>query len=304
VHQITANVNNIKDRVATQTTSVAQTNSTMELLATNIKKLGAHVDDQSAHVSDVSSAIEEMVANIRSVTDTLVKNETNVRMLMESSDAGRSGLQDVVQDIQEIAKESEGLLEINAVVENIASQTNLLSMNAAIEAAHAGDAGKGFAVVADEIRKLAEGSAEQSKTIGTALKKMKDSVDKITRSTGNVLDRFEAIDVSVKTVTEQEDAIRNSMEEQRTGSKQVLDGISSVVGITHQVSIGSDEMLKSVSEVIQESKNLERTTQDINNMTYGTDEIDAAISTTNNISLANRENIAVLVKEISRFTVD
>jgi len=304
VNQITANVNNIKDRVATQSASVAQTSSTMEQLVANVKKLGLQINDQSAHVSNVSSAVEEMVANIRSVTDTLIKNEGNVRTLLESSDIGRSGLQNVVQDIQEIARESEGLLEINAVMENIASQTSLLSMNAAIEAAHAGDAGRGFAVVADEIRKLAESSSEQSKTIGAVLKKMKDSVDNINRSTENVLNKFEAIDTSVRTVAEQEGTIRNSMEEQRAGSKQVLEGISSVVEITQQVSIGSDEMLKGVNEVIQESKNLERATQDINKMTYGTDQIDAAIDRANNISVVNRDNIAALMNEVSRFTVD
>ena len=304
VNQITANVNSIKDLVAAQSASVAETNSTMQQLAYSIKKLDGQVNDQSAHVSDVSSAVEEMVANIRSVTDTLLKNEANVHALLESSDVGRSGLHAVVQDIQEIARESEGLLDINAVMENIASQTNLLSMNAAIEAAHAGDAGRGFAVVADEIRKLAESSGEQSKTIGAILKKIKDSVDKITRSTESVLNKFEAIDASVRTVAEQEGTIRSSMEEQRAGSRQVLEGIGSVVGITQQVSIGSGEMLKGVNDVIQESKNLERATQDISKMTYGTDQIDAAMNRANNISAVNRDNIAALMKEVSRFTVD
>ena len=308
VNKIAANIQSINDRILHQSASVTQTHSTMEELVVNIQKLSGHVDNQADSISQASSAIEEMVANIQSVTTTLVNNAGNVLSLREASEVGRTGLSEVEDDIKEIAKESEGLLEINAVMENIASQTNLLSMNAAIEAAHAGEAGKGFAVVAGEIRKLAENSSIQSKTIGTVLNKIKASIDKITSSTDNVFNKFEAIDTNVKIVAQQEDNIRNAMEEQGMGSKQILEGTVKLNEITRMVTNDSNKMHDGAQNVIRESRNQEKATQEItssmNEMTRGADQINMAVNRVNEISNKNREAINTLSKEVARFTVD
>jgi len=307
VNQITANIQSVKGRVINQSASVTETNATMEQVITNINKLNGHVENQADTIQKRSAFIQAMVNNIGSVNQTLAKNMENVQTLKEASEVGRSGLQEVATDIQEIARESEGLLEINSVMENIASQTNLLSMNAAIEAAHAGEAGKGFAVVADEIRKLAESSSEQSKTIGTVLKKIAESITKITSSTDNVLARFEAIDSGIKTVAEQEEVINQAMKEQAEGSNQLLQGTSNLNGITQQVKAGSGEMLVGSQEVMKESQNLERVTQEItggmNEMSSGAEQINVAVHNINDMTQKNRQAIDTLIKEVSRFKV-
>jgi methyl-accepting chemotaxis protein len=181
-------------------------------------------------------------------------------------------------------------------------------MNAAIEAAHAGEAGKGFAVVADEIRKLAESSGEQSKTISTILKKIKDAIDKINKSTDNVLHKFEAIDSEVRTVSVQEGNIRNAMEEQSVGSKQILEAIGQLNEATRLVKDSSAEMLEGSRQVIQEGRNLEIATQEITNgmneMATGADQFNVAVTRVNAISGENKDSIDVLVREVAKFKVE
>jgi methyl-accepting chemotaxis protein len=307
VNQIASNINSIKGRVISQSASVTQTNATMGNITVNIDKLNGHVEEQTSSMARSSSAIEQMLANIRSVTATLAKNGDSVNDLAYASDAGRESLQNVAADIREIAEQSVELMKINSVMNNIACQTNLLSMNAAIEAAHAGEAGMGFAVVADEIRKLADDSRAQSKTVKVVLKKTTEAIVKVTESVNNVLAKFEAIDEGVKTVSQQAENIRIAMEEQDQGSKQIMDTFVQLNDITRQVKDGSTEMFQGSKEVIQESRNLEQVTQEItggmNEMAVGAEHINTAVHRVNEISGKNKENIDILMREVSRFKV-
>jgi len=305
VKQISSNLDNMENLMVKQENGAEEAGKAIGDIKLNIDGLIKMIEQQTDSVNMSSSAIEEMTANIHSVTQTLAENSKNVGVLTEASENGKSGVQTVAQEIQEIAHDSEGLLEINSVMNNIASQTNLLSMNAAIEAAHAGEAGKGFAVVADEIRKLAESSGQQSKTTAAMLKKIKASIDNITKSSDDVLARFGAIDSSVKTVSQHEQNILHAMEEQEIGGKQILESISRLRDITYAVKKGSDDMAKSGETLVKETnefiKTSEKAVEGMSEILTGVNQIKVSVDLVNDMSLENNRNFDALKQETEKF---
>ena len=302
---INGHTQGMSEKSISQSASVTETNSTMSQVVKNLEALNQHIENQAVSVSRSSSEIEKMIQQITAVTQSLVQNEKNVENLTKASGEGYTAVQKVSEDISTVTHESERLLEINKVIQNIASQTNLLAMNAAIEAAHAGEVGRGFAVVADEIRKLAESSSGQAKTVSDVLKRIKSALDSISSASGAVLTGFAVIEGAVRTVTEHENRIRDTMETQDSGSKEILQNMQISLDVTEKVRRSSGEMLMGSREVIGEGQRLESLTGD---MTFGMKEIVESLKTLNStvaradeISRENRESIDVLVEEISRF---
>jgi len=179
-------------------------------------------------------------------------------------------------------------------------------MNAAIEAAHAGEVGKGFAVVADEIRKLAESSGQQSKTTAGMLKKVKASIDNITRSSDEVIARFGAIDTEVKTVSEHEINIRHAMEEQEVGGQQILRSIARLKEISVSVQKGSEDMSQSGNDLVKETDEFMKLSNEamngMNQIVHGAmQEIKTAVTHVTEMSAENNKNFDDLKNETSKF---
>ena len=307
VNQISANIDGVKQQAMTQAASVTETAATIEEIVRTIKQLNNSIETQAASVAQSSSSVEEMVANIASIGQTLGKTDEVVKSLTAATGDGKATLVTSNTVTQKIAEESGSLMEASSVIQHIASQTNLLAMNAAIEAAHAGEAGKGFAVVADEIRKLAEESSTQGKTITATLKNLSGEIETLSASSKTVEEKFNAIFNLAEQVKEMSNRLTEAMQEQENGSKEVLTAIKSINTVTVEVQAGSEEMLKGgegVAEEMQKLDDLTRViTESMNEMASGAVQINNAVQEVNEITQKNKRSIESLAEEVGKFKV-
>ena len=307
VNEISANIDGVKQQAMTQAASVTETAATIEEIVRTIKQLNNSIETQAASVAQSSSSVEEMVANIASIGQTLGKTDDVIRSLTTATGDGKATLVTSNTVTQKIAEESGSLMEASSVIQHIASQTNLLAMNAAIEAAHAGEAGKGFAVVADEIRKLAEESSMQGKTITTTLKTLSGEIETLSASSKTVEEKFNAIFTLAEQVKEMSALLTESMKEQENGSNEVLTAIKNINMVTVEVQAGSEEMLKGGEGVTEEMRKLDDLTriitESMNEMAAGAVQINNAVQEVNEITQKNKRSIEALASEVSKFKV-
>ena len=271
--------------------SIEETTSTVHEISKTIESLNYQIGNQANSVNESSAAIEEMVANIQSVSNNLGRASKTFTDLKGASETGRNTMEGVIESVKETAQHSQQLLEANELIETIASQTNLLAMNAAIEAAHAGDAGKGFSVVADEIRKLAEDTSEQSKKIAEMLRVVVSNIGNVVDQSTDANTVFEDISGQIGNVNDLMSEISMSMNEQAEGSQQVLESLRTMQNTTTLILNGSTEMNTGASMVQNEMVNLRDFAYQVKEVTQNVSDRMEQISTSvDSVSSLSSEN--------------
>ena len=308
VSNITAGIDDLKKRFVEQEESVSGTAAAIEHIITTLRLLDESIGKQAAMVDESSASFDKMSHSIDTVGENVVETREVIRNLSAATNDGRETLVKANEVSQRISEASGDLIEAGAVIENIASQTNLLAMNAAIEAAHAGEAGKGFAVVASEIRKLAEESSTQGKKISITLKNLSVEIDTLASAAAGAVEKFNIISSYSKGLSTSIEGVVQAMDEQEENGKIIWGIINDVTGVTNEVKSGSGDMLADGEKVVSATKRLDDLTrilrENIEDIASQTELINEAAQESLEIAVKNKQSIDSLVLEVGKFKTE
>ncbi|MDR0707273.1 MAG: bacteriohemerythrin [Treponema sp.] len=260
---ITGSINLVEEKTGGQMESVNQTADAVEDIVRHINSLENAVESQTLNSAKSSEAIEKMVEDIDSVRSIVLNAHETTGKLSRTSGEGRKILSELTEELSVIAGQSSFLEETNATLVNIAAQTNILAMNAAIEAAHAGEAGRGFAVVAGEIRNLAASSNRESSSISNEIKKMRGSIANIQKASVETVNTMGAMFTEINDMGASFDEVTKAVEAQASNGAQVLDALSTLRDTVEQVRGGSSEIQKRSGLILEFVENLKRISKEV-----------------------------------------
>ena len=242
---------------------ISSTYSDIESLKGNAMKVEELVVGQSLSIEQASNSIHEMVNSIANISDITKKADEVSEKLRVTSHSGSQSIKTAEEAIKLIQESSEAVHNAVLIIKKISGQTNLLAMNASIEAAHAGEFGQGFAVVADEVRTLAANSAKNVQTVNDYISDMAEKIENGVQAMQDAKQAFEVIDSGVEETADIVRSIAHAVDIQREGTEETLSATQEVVNSISSIKELASLQRMHTDNVYENTKNIVSSSQAI-----------------------------------------